>query len=74
MDDRSEIAYVETGIRPITTDAPADLSVLAKTLIVLRAQALTEQMSREVMRKVIQKNGPDSSPMAEEHPQRFQRR
>ncbi|MEU8344360.1 helix-turn-helix transcriptional regulator [Spirillospora sp. NPDC048832] len=54
MEDRSEIAYVETAIRAITTDAPADLSVLARTLVALRARALTEEMSRELIRKVIE--------------------
>lgn len=54
MDDRSEVAYVETAIRGIATDNPADLSALARTLIELRARALTEEMSREVIRKAIQ--------------------
>ncbi|MEU8802143.1 helix-turn-helix transcriptional regulator [Spirillospora sp. NPDC048819] len=54
MDDRSEVAYIETAVSPITTDDPADLSVLAKTLVVLRSQALTEQMSREFIGKVVQ--------------------
>ncbi|MFI0371035.1 helix-turn-helix domain-containing protein [Actinomadura sp. 1N219] len=54
MDDRSEVAYIETAVRPITTDDPADLSVLAKTLVALRSQALTVQMTRELIRKVVQ--------------------
>jgi hypothetical protein len=54
MDDRSEVAYVETAVRAITTDNPADLSVLARTLVALQAQALTGEMSRELMRKVVQ--------------------
>ncbi|WP_395106623.1 helix-turn-helix domain-containing protein [Actinomadura sp. SCN-SB] len=52
MEDRSEIAYVETAIRSITTDDPADLSVLARTLLQLRSQALTQEMSCELIRKV----------------------
>ncbi|MFB4296207.1 helix-turn-helix domain-containing protein [Actinomadura sp. NTSP31] len=52
MADRSEVAYVETAIRPLTTDDPADLSAVARTLVALRSQALTEQMSRELIRKV----------------------
>ncbi|MFF5264299.1 helix-turn-helix domain-containing protein [Actinomadura viridis] len=55
MDDRSEIAYVETAIRAITTDDPSDLSVLARTLIDLRSRTLTQQMSCELMREVVQK-------------------
>lgn len=55
LEDRSEVAYVETAIRGIATDNPADLSTLARTLIELRARALTEEMSREVIRKALQK-------------------
>ncbi|SNR98172.1 Helix-turn-helix domain-containing protein [Actinomadura mexicana] len=54
MADRSEVAYIETAIRPLTTDDPADLSAVARTLVALRSQALTEQMSRELIRKVAQ--------------------
>jgi transcriptional regulator with XRE-family HTH domain len=54
MEDRSEIAYVETAIRSITTDDPADLAILARTLVALRSRALTEDMSRDLMRKVAQ--------------------
>ncbi|WP_176611532.1 helix-turn-helix transcriptional regulator [Actinomadura sp. WMMB 499] len=54
MDDRSEVAYVESAVRPITTDDPADLSVLARTLFALRSRALNEDMSRELIRKVVQ--------------------
>ncbi|XVQ16306.1 helix-turn-helix domain-containing protein [Spirillospora sp. CA-255316] len=54
MEDRSEVAYVETAIRAITTDDPADLSALARTLIVLRSRALSEEMSCELIRKVVQ--------------------
>jgi hypothetical protein len=54
MADRSEVAYVETAIRPVTTDNPEDLSTLARTLVALGSRALTEQMSCELMRKVIQ--------------------
>ncbi|WP_302931618.1 helix-turn-helix transcriptional regulator [Actinomadura sp. WMMA1423] len=52
MEDRSEVAYVETAIRSITTDDPADLSILARTLVDLRARAVTQDMSRELIRKV----------------------
>ncbi|GAA4240221.1 hypothetical protein GCM10022254_64130 [Actinomadura meridiana] len=52
MEDRSEIAYAETAIRSITTDDPADLSVLERTLIDLRSRTLTQEMSRELIRKV----------------------
>ncbi|MFG2088926.1 helix-turn-helix domain-containing protein [Spirillospora sp. NPDC048824] len=54
MEDRSEIAYIETAIRGITTDNPAELSSLARTLFELRSQALSQEMSGELIRKVIQ--------------------
>ena len=54
MEDRSEVAYVETAIRGIATDNPTDLSTLTLTLIELRARALTEEMSREMIRKAMQ--------------------
>lgn len=54
MDDRSEVAYVETAMRGITTDAPADLSALARTLVELGSRTLTQQMSRELIRRVVQ--------------------
>lgn len=54
MEDRSEVAYIETAVRPLTTDDPADLSVVARTLVSLRSRALTEDMSREFIRKVVQ--------------------
>lgn len=54
MADRSEVAYVETAIRPITTDNPEDLSELARTLVDLRVRTLTGGMSCELIRKVVQ--------------------
>ncbi|RKS70940.1 helix-turn-helix protein [Actinomadura pelletieri DSM 43383] len=54
MEDRSEIAYIETAIRGITTDNPADLSSLARTLFELRSRALSQEMSRELIREVIE--------------------
>jgi hypothetical protein len=52
MEDRSEVAYVETAIRGITTDNPSELSILARTLVDLRSRALTQQMSCELIREV----------------------
>ncbi|MBE1531811.1 hypothetical protein H4W34_001644 [Actinomadura algeriensis] len=54
MNDRSEVAYIETAVRGITTDDPAELTTLARTLVTLRSRALTEQMSCELIRKVVQ--------------------
>lgn len=54
MEDRTEVAYVETAIRAITTDDPADMSVLARTLVDLRSRTLTGEMSSDFIRKVVQ--------------------
>ncbi|MEU8118728.1 helix-turn-helix transcriptional regulator [Spirillospora sp. NPDC049024] len=53
MEDRSEVAYIETAIRGITTDNPAELSTLARTLVDLRSRALTQPMSRDLIERVI---------------------
>ncbi|WP_211258957.1 helix-turn-helix domain-containing protein, partial [Spirillospora albida] len=53
MADRSEVAYVETAIRPITTDNPEDLTELARTLVELRVRMLTGEMTCELIRKVV---------------------
>lgn len=53
MEDRSEVAYVETAIRGITTDNPSELATLARTLVDLGSRALPQQMSCELIGKVI---------------------
>ncbi len=55
MEDRSEVAYLETTIRGITLDAPSDLAMLSGVLRELRARALPEDMSLDVMRKALEK-------------------
>ncbi|WP_157610481.1 helix-turn-helix domain-containing protein [Spirillospora albida] len=55
MEDRSEVAYIETTVRGITSDNPADLAELSETLRELRARALPEDMSLEKMRKALEK-------------------
>lgn len=54
MKDRSEVAYLETTVRGITTDDESDLSGLARTLRTLGSKALPANMSREMTRKVIE--------------------
>ncbi|WP_067488168.1 helix-turn-helix domain-containing protein [Actinomadura hibisca] len=54
MNDRSEIAYLETTIRGITTDSPDDLAQIAQSLVKLRAKALPEDQTRDAIRKVIE--------------------
>ncbi|MGW5416813.1 Scr1 family TA system antitoxin-like transcriptional regulator, partial [Actinomadura geliboluensis] len=52
MADMSQIAYIETAIRGLTTDDPADLGELARVLVELRSRALPADMSRDFIRKV----------------------
>ncbi|MFB4305308.1 helix-turn-helix domain-containing protein [Actinomadura sp. GTD37] len=53
MKDRSEIAYLETTVRGITTDDSGDLAAIARTLDSLRSKALPARMSRDFIRKVM---------------------
>lgn len=55
MEDRSDISYLETTIRGITTDDPSDLAKLSEALRELRARALPDDMSRDAMRKALEK-------------------
>ncbi|MFI0355291.1 helix-turn-helix domain-containing protein [Actinomadura sp. 9N407] len=55
MEDRSEVSYLETTIRGITTDDPSDLARLSAVLRELRARALPEDMSQDMMRKALEK-------------------
>ncbi|TDC53013.1 XRE family transcriptional regulator [Actinomadura sp. KC345] len=55
MEDRSEVAYMETTVRGITTDTPSDLAKLSETLRELRARALPEDMSRDMIREALEK-------------------
>ncbi|WP_067832559.1 helix-turn-helix domain-containing protein [Actinomadura kijaniata] len=52
LSDRSEIAYLETTIRGITSDEAQDLTELSRALVELRENALPGRMSRDVIRKV----------------------
>lgn len=54
MKDRSEVAYLETTVRGITSDDSEDLSAIARTLDSLRSNALPASMSRDLIRKVIE--------------------
>ncbi|MFC4907445.1 helix-turn-helix domain-containing protein [Actinomadura gamaensis] len=51
MPDRSEVAYLETAVRGITTELREDLSGLSEALRHLQAKALPEAMSVEAIRK-----------------------
>ncbi|MFC9970898.1 helix-turn-helix domain-containing protein [Spirillospora sp. NPDC127200] len=53
MEDRSQVAHMDTVIRGITTDDPADLTAISNVLIALRGKTLTVGMSRDAIRKAI---------------------
>ncbi|MFD0856581.1 helix-turn-helix domain-containing protein [Actinomadura adrarensis] len=55
MEDRSEVSHIDTSIRGITSDDPADLASLSHQLRRLRAKALPESMSREMVRKALER-------------------
>jgi transcriptional regulator with XRE-family HTH domain len=55
MEDRSEVAYMETIVRGITTDAPEDLSMISDMLRELRARAFPEEASRELIREAMER-------------------
>jgi transcriptional regulator with XRE-family HTH domain len=55
MGDRSAIAYMETIVRGITTDDPSDLAEMSNSLRELRARTLTEDESRELLRKAVER-------------------
>ncbi|GAA0543327.1 helix-turn-helix transcriptional regulator [Actinomadura livida] len=52
MADMSRIAYIETAIRGLTTDDPADLAEVSRVLVDLRNRTLPGDMSRDFIRKV----------------------
>ncbi|WP_067477486.1 helix-turn-helix domain-containing protein [Actinomadura hibisca] len=55
MEDRSEVVHLDTVIRGITTDDPADLRAIGNVLISLRGKALPVGMSRDLIRKALEK-------------------
>ena len=52
MADTCRIAYIETAIRGLTTDDPADLAEVSRVLADIRNRALPGDMSRDFIRKV----------------------
>ncbi|GAA4612623.1 helix-turn-helix transcriptional regulator [Actinoallomurus liliacearum] len=52
MADMSRVAYVETVMRGLATDDPADLATLSRVLVDLRNRTLPGHMSRDLIRKV----------------------
>ncbi|MGI5167821.1 helix-turn-helix domain-containing protein [Spirillospora sp. CA-253888] len=54
LSDLSEIAYLATTIRAVTTDSTEDLAALQRTLVDLRGRALPVDMSEDFIRRVIE--------------------
>ncbi|WP_147341256.1 helix-turn-helix domain-containing protein [Actinomadura logoneensis] len=54
LPDRSQVAYLETTVRGITTDARDDLSSLSEALRKLQSKALPENQSLDVIQKEIE--------------------
>ncbi|WP_242882390.1 helix-turn-helix domain-containing protein [Actinomadura litoris] len=53
MEDRSEVAYVETALRGLTMAGVADVAKLSDSLMGLRANAYSVRESMELIRKVV---------------------
>jgi len=54
LDDRNEVAYVESTIRGLTISDPDELSVLSRTLFEVRSLALPATHSREIIQRTIE--------------------
>ncbi|MGK5557193.1 helix-turn-helix domain-containing protein [Actinomadura kijaniata] len=55
LEDRTQVAHLDTEVRGITTDDPEDLASLDRSLAILRGRALPEDQSRDVMRKALER-------------------
>ncbi|MES9541344.1 Scr1 family TA system antitoxin-like transcriptional regulator [Actinomadura sp. NPDC000600] len=68
MADMSQVAYVETAIRGLTTDDPADLAAASRVLADLRNRALPGNMSRDLIRKVAEERWTSTRPSGGRQP------
>ncbi|WP_433147985.1 helix-turn-helix domain-containing protein [Actinomadura nitritigenes] len=53
MEDRTQIAYVESGARGLTMSEPEDLATLSRTLKELRSLALPVSMSKDLILRTV---------------------
>ncbi|TDB85444.1 XRE family transcriptional regulator [Actinomadura sp. KC216] len=53
MEDRTQIAYVESGARGLTMSEPEDLATLSRTMKELRSLALPVSMSKELIMRTV---------------------
>ncbi|WP_106399164.1 helix-turn-helix domain-containing protein [Actinocorallia populi] len=54
LEDRSEVAYVESAIRGLTINDPDELASIARTLIEVRSLALPASHSRDIIRRTME--------------------
>ncbi|MBW8484563.1 helix-turn-helix domain-containing protein [Actinomadura parmotrematis] len=53
MDDRSQIAYVDTAVRGLTMSGKEEIGTLSQALTSLRANAYSVRETQEIIRKVV---------------------
>ncbi|WP_222721114.1 Scr1 family TA system antitoxin-like transcriptional regulator [Actinomadura sp. HBU206391] len=54
MEDRSEVAYVETAVRGLTMSGRDEMAKLSESLASLRASALSVRHSQELIRRTVE--------------------
>ncbi|GAB3985102.1 helix-turn-helix transcriptional regulator [Actinoallomurus acanthiterrae] len=54
LPDRTELAYVETALRGITTSESDDIRLLSDTYDEIRSRALPVEMSRDLIRRILE--------------------
>ncbi|MEV5752076.1 helix-turn-helix transcriptional regulator [Actinoallomurus sp. NPDC052308] len=54
LPNRTELAYVATAVRGITTSEPDDIRLLSETYDQIRSRALPVEMSRDLIRRVLE--------------------
>jgi len=54
LDDRSEVAYVDSALRGMTTGVPDDLQKLTETFESIRSHALPVGQSIDLIKKVLE--------------------
>jgi hypothetical protein len=55
MEDRSEVAYVETAVRGLTMGGREEVAKLSESLASLRANALSVRHSQDLIRRTVDK-------------------
>ncbi|WP_246249346.1 helix-turn-helix domain-containing protein [Actinomadura litoris] len=55
LEDRTEVAYVESAARGLTMSDPDDLAAMSRTLLELRSLALPQNQSIDLIRRTVEK-------------------